>query len=100
VYGKLYAQFKAEEIRRNDSGMYAEAAAKELATKKITDSFTAKALKDGRLIDGHLHSRAKRRAVKIFLSHYWTKGREAAGLPIRLPYPIGVLNHDGMIEAI
>src|SRR4029077_19936483 len=70
TYGKLYADFKADEIRRNDEGRYAEAAKRELATKKITEKATKDKLLSGRLTDGHLHSRAKRRTAKIFLAHY------------------------------
>jgi hypothetical protein len=99
TYGHLYAQFKAEEIKRNDSGGYAEAAARELRTKKISDKDTKAKLEAGRLTDGHLHARAKRRAVKIFLVHYWQRGREARGLPVRGPYVETVLGHDGIIPA-
>jgi hypothetical protein len=97
TYGKLYTEFKREELGRNDSGKYAAAAANELATKKIRDKETKTKLESGKLTDAHLHARAKRRVVKIFLSHYWTKGREARGLPVRGPYPITVLGHDGII---
>jgi len=101
TYGKLYAEFKAEEVRRNEAGQYADAAKRELANKKFRsdDSVTVKRLKEGKLSDGHLHSRAKRRAVKIFLSHYWVKGREARGLPVNGPYPIQILKHTGEIKA-
>ena len=100
VYGKLYAGFKGEEIRRNEAGLYKEAAARELATKKFKaeDSVTKKRLLEGKLSDGHLHSRAKRRVVKIFLSHYYVKGREARGLAVREPYAIAILGHDGIIR--
>jgi hypothetical protein len=100
VYGKLYLQFKGEEIRRNEAGQYAEAAKRELERKKFRqeDSVTKKRLLAGQLSDGHLHARAKRRAVKIFLSHFWVKGREALGLPVSLPYAMQILGHDGMIE--
>jgi hypothetical protein len=97
TYGQLYAQFKAEEIRRNESGQYAEAAARELKTKNITDKETKAILQSGHLTDGQIHSRAKRRAVKIFLVHYWQRGREAKGLPVRGPYVQTVLGHDGII---
>lgn len=97
VYGKLYAEFKHEEIERNLGGKYAAAAARELASKKITDKETKARLESGMLTDGHLHSRAKRRAIKIFLMHYWIKGRLARGLPIRGPYVQTILGHDGII---
>jgi hypothetical protein len=97
VYGKLYAEFKAKEIANNAAGRNAEAAKRELDTKKIRDKETRLVLEGGKLTDGHLHARAKRRAVKILLSHYWTMGREARGLPVREPYAIGVLKHTGNI---
>ena len=99
TYGKLYTQFKREEITRNENGKYAGAAARELAIKKIRDKDTRAKLEAGKLTDAHLHARAKRRAVKIFLAHYWTKGREARGLPVRAPYAEAVLGHDGIIAA-
>jgi hypothetical protein len=98
VYGQFYASFKADEINRNETGRYREAAARELASKKFSDNATKKRLLEGKLSDGHLHSRAKRRAVKLFLSHYYLKGREYRGLPVREPYAIVIQGHDGMIE--
>ena len=100
VYGKLYTQFKSDEISRNENGLYKSAAQAQLASKKFkTDNATKLRLLEGKLSDGHLHARAKRRAVKIFLSHYWTVAREARSLPLREPYAIAILKHDGKIEA-
>jgi hypothetical protein len=98
-YGKLYAQFKAEEIRRNESGLYKEAANRELTSKKFKaeDSVTKKRLLAGMLSDAHLHARAKRRTTKMFLSHYWLKAREARGLPVNGPYAGDILGHSGII---
>jgi hypothetical protein len=99
TYGHLYSRFKEEEVARNEGGAYQEAARRELSAKKFKseDSVTKKRLLEGMLSDAHLHARAKRRAVKIFLSHYWVEGRQGRGLPVRDPYPIGVLGHDGKI---
>jgi hypothetical protein len=98
TYGKLYAQFKADEVSRNENGLYVEQAKRELANKKFkTDNATKKRLLEGKLSDAHLHARAKRRAVKIFLVHYWQKGRSAQGLDVRGPYVETVLGHDGII---
>jgi hypothetical protein len=101
TYGKLYAQFKAQEIQRNESGAYKGAAKGELEKKKfkVEDSVTKKRLLAGMLSDAHLHARAKRRAVKMFLAHYWAKGREGKGLPVHNPYPIDIMGHSGKIEA-
>jgi hypothetical protein len=100
TYGKLWAEFKREEIVRNDSGKYAKAAAAELAIKKFKVIEARKILESGRLTDAHLHARSKRRAVKLFLAHYWSVGRKAAGLAVREPYAKTILGHDGIIPAI
>jgi hypothetical protein len=100
TYGHLYAQFKKEEINRNESGFYKESASRELASKTFkNDNATKKRLMEGKLSDAHLHARAKRRTVKIFLSHLWVKAREASGLPVSEPYSIAILKHDGKILA-
>jgi hypothetical protein len=98
VYGHLYAEFKSEEIKKNEAGLYKEAAALELATKKITEKDTKATLESGKLTDGHLHSRAKRRAVKIFLVHYYIIGRKARNLPCPGPYSETILGHSGIIH--
>jgi hypothetical protein len=97
TYGKLYGEFKSKEVANNAAGKNAAAARRELDTKKIRDKETKTVLEGGKLTDGHLHARAKRRAVKILLSHYWTLGREARGLALREPYAIGILKHSGNI---
>ena len=102
VYGKLYTQFKAEEIRRNEAGLYKVAAERELTSKKfkVEDSVTKKRLLEGKLSDAHLHSRAKRRTVKIFLSEYWLVARKARGLSISEPYAMAILGHSGKIDNV
>jgi hypothetical protein len=101
TYGKLYVQYKAEEIRRNESGHYKDAAARELATKKFKaeDSVTKKRLLAGMLSDSNLHDRAKRRTVKMFLSNFWVISRKGKGLPVSACYAEQILNHTGIIEA-
>lgn len=99
TYGKLYAEFKHDEQKRNIMGKYIEAAARELATKKITDKATKAILESGKLTDGHLHSRAKRRTVKIFLQHYWVIARKSRNLPVNAPYVQAILGHKDIIEA-
>ncbi len=42
---------------------------------------------------GHIHARAKRKVVKVFLSHLWLKWRELEGLPVSKPYCEEYLNH-------
>lgn len=47
---------------------------------------------------GHAEARAKRKAVKIFLSHYWVIGRQLKGLDTKPPYVHDKLKHDSYIE--
>jgi hypothetical protein len=67
-YNKLYKEFKEEYSKRED-------------------------LKQGKGYKGHIHAMAKRKAVKIFLSHLWLKWRQLEGLPVTKPYSFQVLNH-------
>lgn len=77
LYGQLYLQRKADEIEKNNKGMYAEQAKRLLESKNYDKSTqTYKALSEGKLSDGHITQRAKRYAVKLFISHvyeamYW-----------------------------
>lgn len=67
-YGKVYAQRKAEEKAKNEAGEFAVQAASVIA--KVPKHAQAAKYKEGRLPDSHIHARAKRYAVKLFLSHW------------------------------
>ena len=70
VYGKMYIKRKEYETAKNEAGDYKAQAEKALAAKNYRDDTKAKGIYlTGKLPPGHLHSRAKRYAVKIFLSH-------------------------------
>ena len=98
-YGQIYAQRKLLETQRNDAGEFAEQAAAVLASRKIgkdTDAYKAYAL--GRLPPAHVHARAKRVAVKLFLAHLhhvWYVLHYEKEPP--LPYPISILGHAHVI---
>jgi len=47
---------------------------------------------------GHLHNRAKRYCVKIFMEHLWIKWRQLEGLPITDPWITGPGGHSNYIE--
>ena len=70
VYGKVYEERKALEVERNESGQFAEQAAQSLASKKVRDADLKATLESGKLPDGRIDLRARRYAVKLFLSHY------------------------------
>lgn len=82
-------------------GGNAESAAKVLGTKRIgkdTDAFKAYSI--GLLPPGHLHARAKRYAVKLFLAHFHEVAYELHfNEKPPLPYPIAQLGHTHLIPA-
>jgi len=70
-YGHIYRDRKALETSRNEQGMFKEAAAEILRTKnfgKTTDAY--KHLSSGHLPPAQIDARARRYAVKIFISHW------------------------------
>lgn len=95
VYGKVYAERKALEEERNAAGLYADQAAAVLAAKRIgKDTEARKHYEAGRLPPAHIHARAKRYAVKLFLSHWHHVAWEAAtGSPPPKPYVLAHLRH-------
>lgn len=44
---------------------------------------------------GHIDMAARRKMTKLFLSHLWTEWRTRRGLPVRAPYAMQILGHDG-----
>ena len=95
VYGKVYAARRLSEGQKNEAGAFAEQAA--AVVKARPTHAQIKTYKEGKLPEGHLHARAKRYAVKLFLAHYWQVGRELAELPVALPYPVAHLEHAHVI---
>lgn len=45
---------------------------------------------------GHCDMAARRKMVKLFLSHLWLVWRDVRGLPVRAPYAMQILEHDGI----
>ena len=92
-YGAIYRERKAYEIQRNDAGGNAEAAKIGLAkVSKNTDAH--KHYSEGKLPPAQIDARARRYAVKLFLSHLhgeWYKRHFGVDAP--LPYPIAILGH-------
>jgi len=99
-YGQLYLQRKQIEQERNEAGKFADQAPYKLERFNIgksTDAYQAYAA--GKLPPAHIHARAKRWVVKLFLAHYhhvaWTL---ATGTPPPKPYVISILGHADMIQ--
>jgi hypothetical protein len=99
-YGKIYAERKVHEQLKNENGDYAEQAAKLLASKNFgADTRARAAYEQGMLPDGHIHARAKRYAVKLFLAHWHEVAyRDHYGTEPPAPYPIAFLGHAHKIE--
>lgn len=98
-YGHIYEYRKGYEIDRNEDGYNARLAAEILASKKFGDNQTRKHLESGKLSPAHLDARARRYAVKLFLSHVQFVMFEVRyGKPPADPYAIGVLGAKDIIQ--
>ena len=70
IYGKVYKERKEIEAARNEKLEFAEQAKATLAKKRFgADTQAKKFYEQGMLPPAHVHARAKRYAVKLFLSH-------------------------------
>lgn len=94
-YGHVYAERKAFERAKNDDADYADQAKTKLENFKIgKDTDAYKYYVDGKLPPAHIHARAKRYAVKLFLSHLHREMYvQHYGSEPPLPYPIAILGH-------
>jgi hypothetical protein len=99
-YGKVYIERKEKEQARNMAGELAGQAKTKLENFKIgKDTEARKYYEGGFLPPAHIHSRAKRYAVKLFLAHYhqvayWTE----YGIDPPKPYVIEHMGHAHMIQ--
>jgi hypothetical protein len=92
IYGKVYEERKTLEHERNERSAFAEQAAAVLKARPTHAQRATYAA--GKLPDGHIHARAKRYAVKLFLSHFHAVAyRTHYGKEAPLPYPIAFLGH-------
>jgi len=92
-YGGVYRKRKEYEIANNEAGRLAEKAASQLPHFKTTTE-AYKWYKRGMLPPAHIDARARRYAVKLFLSHLhheWHVRLYSKAPP--LPYPIAFLEH-------
>lgn len=92
-YGRVYRDRKAFEISRNESGQLASQAASQLPHfNRATEAY--KWYAQGKLPPAHIDARARRYAVKLFLSHLHGEWHQRQfGTPAPLPYPIAYLDH-------
>lgn len=99
-YGKLYRERKDSETAKNLRGEFAEQAKKELGSKEYKkNTITYAALSSGKLSDGHIHARARRYAVKIFLSHlHHVMYNVILKKDPPVPFAIAILGHAHMLD--
>lgn len=99
IYGHIFAERKVLEIENNEAGLYADKAAEKLEKFDIQEPITLAIYQNGKLPPGHIHARARRYAVKMFLSHlqqvWWEM--ETGEKPPK-PFTIGILGHAHLIE--
>jgi len=96
IYGQVYLQRKVYEQARNEAGELADQAAAVL--ERHPTHKQAATYKQGRLPDGHIHARAKRYAVKLFLAHWQHVAYESHhGTTPPKPY---VIEHGGHADFV
>jgi len=98
-YGQVYRERKAYEIARNERGDNKELATSLLSKyNKSTEAY--KHLSNGVLPPAQIDARARRYAVKLFLSHLHGAWYEVHfGTKPPLPYPIAHMGHAHFIPA-
>lgn len=98
VYGHVYRERKELEVKRDAEGYNEETARETLAKRRIGDAETRKTYESGRLPAGRLDLRARRYAVKLFLSHYqWVAWESTYNTKPPMPY---IIQHGGHTDFI
>ena len=99
-YGRIWREYKERITAKNEAGDYAAQAAEILTAKKFgKDTEAFQHLSGGKLPPAQIHARARRYAVKLFLSHlHGEMYRVILGTEPPLPYPIGILGHAHFIK--
>lgn len=98
-YGKYFKIRKDYETKKDANGDYAEQAMKIPTEKTFIKKDVEKTYLSGHLPKGHILSRSKRYAVKLFLSHLFTVWYELdRGLEPPKPFEIAILKHTHYIK--
>lgn len=99
VYGHLYRQRKEQEVERNLAGAFADQAQASIDAGRIKDKATLAYYHQGQLPPGRLDLRARRWAVKMFLSHYHHVAYESHyQQPPPKPYAAAILGHAHIVR--
>lgn len=99
-YGQFYIARKEQEVARNEKGEFADQAKAKLERFKIgKDTEARKWYEQGKLPPAHIHARAKRYAVKLFLSHYQHVAYvKRYGVEPPKPYVISIMGHADFVK--
>lgn len=98
-YGQLYRQRKAREVEKNENLDFADQARRKLERHNIgkgTDAY--KCYSVGKLPPAHIDMRARRYAVKMFLSHLHQRWHEQEIGPVPKPFAVEHRGHAHVIE--
>lgn len=100
IYGHYYKERRKYETEKNENGDYTDYAKLQLEKYNYNKSSEAyKYYKEGKLPPAHIYARAKRYAVKIFLSHlHYVMYVQEYGKEPPMPYAIAQLGHAHLIE--
>jgi hypothetical protein len=94
LYGAIYRARKEVETRRNNTGRYARIAEATLASGRRFSAEQKKHYESGKLPPGRIDLRARRVAVKLFLSHWHTVAfYHATGMAPPVPYALAMVGH-------
>jgi len=94
-YGDIYRERKAYELKRDLDGGNAETARATLEERNIRDKETREIYESGHLPAGRLDLRARRYAVKLFLSHWLAEAKRQRGDTLPDPWAIA---HGGHVD--
>lgn len=69
-YGPIFDKMKLDETAKNEAGLFVEQAKAVVAAGRIKSPDQLAYYKAGTLSPGHIHARARRKIIKLFLSHW------------------------------
>lgn len=95
--GKFYEYYLQE--KEKDIARYTARGCEVVPTDKLPKDARGKCIEpEGAISEWHIHHRALRKMIKLFLACLWLEWRKAENLPISKPYAIDRLNHVSFIS--